>query len=113
MRSRTLLLSSVIAAGLAATPAIVSAQYIVRGGRFYDRHSYTRYDIDERVERAQRRAFERAARAQERARDRSARAYATRVRADRDRDYLREERMARVRDRVEQGRAQARWRVRW
>lgn len=113
MRSRLLLFSSLIAAGLAAVPAIASAQRIVRADRFYDRHSYTRYDIDERVERAQRRAFERAARAQERAREQRVRAYATRVRVNRDRDYLRDDRMMRMRDRIEDARARARWRVHW
>lgn len=113
MRSRLLFLSSVIAAGLAVAPAIASAQRIVRGDRFYDRNSYIRYDIDERVERAQRRAVERAARAQERARESRARAFATRIRVNRDRDYLRDERATRTRERVEEARARARWRVRW
>jgi hypothetical protein len=113
MRSRLLLLPSIIAASLTAAPAIASAQGIVRGDRFYDRHTYTRYDIDERVERTQRRAAERAARDQERARERRARAYATRLRVDRDRDYLRDERMTRVRERARESRARAQWRVRW
>jgi hypothetical protein len=113
MRSRLLLLPSIIAASLTAAPAIAAAQGIVRGDRFYDRHTYTRYDIDERVERAQRRAAERAARDQERARERRARAYATRLRVDRDRDYLRDERMTRVRERARESRARAQWRVRW
>jgi hypothetical protein len=72
MRSRLLLLSTIIAARLAAIPAVASAQRVVRADRFYDRHSYTRYDIEERIERAQRRAADVAARAQEsRARTRS------------------------------------------
>jgi len=113
MRSRLLLLTSIIAASLTAAPAIASAQGIVRGDRFYDRHTYTRYDIDERVERAQRRAAERAARDQERARERRARAHAARLRVDRDRDYSRDERMTRVRERAQESRARAQWRVRW
>jgi len=113
MRSRLLLLSSIIAASLAAAPAFASAQGIVRGDRYYDRHTYTRYDIDERVERAQRRVAERAARDQERARERRARAYVTRLRFDRDRDYSRDERMTRVRERAQEARARAQWRVRW
>ena len=113
MRSRLLLLSSITAAALTAVPALASAQRITRDDRFYDRHSYTRYDIDERIERAQRRAFERAARAEERARDRSARAYASRLRTSRDRGYLLDERMTRMRDRIEAAQSRARWRVRW
>jgi hypothetical protein len=113
MRSRLLVLSSIVAAALAAVPTIASAQRIVRGDRFYDRYSYTRNDIDDRVERARRRAIERAARAQERARERSASAYTTRFRVSRDRDYLRDERMMRIRERVEEAQARTRWRVRW
>ena len=119
MRSRLLLLSSIIAAALAAAPGIASAQRVVSGGRILDRYSDTGYDVAERVERAQRRAIERAARARERARDRSARAYDTRIRVDRidrinrDRDYQRNDRMMRMRDRIEDARARARWRVRW
>jgi hypothetical protein len=113
MRSRLFLLSSITVAALTAIPAIASAQRITRDDRFYDRRSYTRYDIDERIERAQRRALERAARAQERARDRSARAYASRLRIGRDRGYLLDERMTRMRDRIEAAEPRGRWRVRW
>ena len=113
MRSRLLLLTSIIVAGLAAAPAVASAQHIVRSDRFYDRRDYTRYDVRERVERAQQRAMERAERDRERARERSVRAFATRVRVNRDRDYVRDERMMRMRERVEEAQARARWRVRW
>lgn len=113
MRSRLLLLSSIIGACVVAAPSAAFAQRIGRVDRGRYELDHGRYDVERRIERAHAQAAERAARADSRAEARAeSRAYESLRRFDRA--YLREDHAMRMRDRADARRAtRARTRYRW
>ncbi|MDB4876831.1 MAG: hypothetical protein JWM41_3277 [Gemmatimonadetes bacterium] len=109
MRSRLLVLSSIVALGLAAAPATASAQRMLPRDCVRYGYGCSRYDDAEaRIERQRARAVERADRAEARAQVRAetraeARAYSARCfgRAD----FSRVDRSFRLRERLDANRA--------
>jgi hypothetical protein len=121
MRSRLLVLSSIIA-GLLAAPSAVFAQHVFhrdyvyrhadRSRYDYDRDRYDRYDVHARVQRALQ-AAERADRAEARAQARSLERAESRSRAAEqraDREFFRRDLAARIHERIEASRARSRYR---
>jgi Ni/Co efflux regulator RcnB len=110
MRSRVLLLSSIIGACVIAAPAALHAQRFGRVDRGRYELDHPRYDIDRHLESARIHAAERAesrseARAESRARESLRRS---------DRAYMREDRAMRLRERSDATQAmRARTRYRW
>lgn len=118
MRSRLFLLSTIIGACLAATPAVASAQRGFHSERLSRRYEPPRYryhyDFGLRGETARFRAAERAARAEARAESRAESRAELRESAARrrfDRDFARRDLSLRIRDRIEASRARSR--IRW
>jgi hypothetical protein len=113
MRSRLLVLSSIIGACVVAAPSAAFAQRIGRVDRGRYELDHWRYDVDRRVERAHWQAAERAARAGSRAEIRAdARAYESVRRSDRA--FLREDHAMRMRERADARQAmRTRSRYRW
>jgi hypothetical protein len=113
MRSRLLLLSSIVGACVVAAPSAAFAQRIGRVDRGRYELDHRRYDLERRLDHAHVHASERADRAESRAEARAeSRDYESRRRSDRA--YLREDHAMRMRDRAETRQAmRTRSRYRW
>jgi hypothetical protein len=118
MRSRLLVLSSIIA-GLVAAPSAVFAQHVFHRDYVYRHADHSRYDYDRdrydvhaRVQRALQ-AAERADRAEARAHARSLERAESRSRAAEqraDREFFRRDLAARIHERIEASRGRSRYR---
>jgi phage protein D len=113
MRSRLLVLSSIIGACVVAAPSAAFAQRIGRVDRGRYEFDHWRYDVERRIERAHAQAAERAARAESRAEIRAdSRAYESLRRSDRA--FLRDDHAMRMRERADVRQAmRTRSRYRW